>query len=53
MTGRPLFRKYAADGTLAFERHIEGVELDALLDAQPTRGRGGGSRTARCRLSRP
>ena len=37
LTGRPIFRKYAADGTLLFERHIEGTEIDALLDAQPTR----------------
>ena len=36
MTGRPLFRKYDASGMLLFERHIEGVEIDALLDAQPT-----------------
>ena len=36
LTGRPIFRKYAADGTLVFERHIEGAEIDALLDAQPT-----------------
>jgi len=36
LTGRPLFRKYAADGTLLFERHIEGIEIDPLLDAQPT-----------------
>jgi hypothetical protein len=36
MTGRPTFRKYTADGTLLFERHIEGTEIDALLDAQPT-----------------
>jgi hypothetical protein len=37
ITGRPMFRKYDAKGTLQFERHIEGRELDALLDAQPTR----------------
>jgi hypothetical protein len=37
ITGRPMFRKYSADGTLLFERHIEGVEIDAFLDAQPTR----------------
>ncbi|HXH24693.1 MAG TPA: hypothetical protein VNI78_05550 [Vicinamibacterales bacterium] len=37
VTGRPMFRKYAADGTLVFERHIEGRELDELLAAQPTR----------------
>ena len=36
MTGRPIFRKYAVDGTLVFERHIEGTEIDALLDAQPS-----------------
>jgi len=37
ITGRPIFRKYDAKGALVFERHIEGRELDALLDAQPTR----------------
>jgi hypothetical protein len=37
ITGRPMFRKYDAKGALQFERHIEGHELDALLDAQPTR----------------
>jgi len=35
-TGRPMFRKYAADGALVFERHIEGVELDEPLAALPT-----------------
>jgi hypothetical protein len=37
VTGRPMFRKYGADGTLAFERHVQGIELDGYLDAQPTR----------------
>lgn len=37
ITGRPLFRKYDASGALVFERHIEGREIDALLDAQPAR----------------
>ena len=36
VTGRPMFRKYDAQGTLLFERHIEGRELDPFLDAQPT-----------------
>ncbi len=36
ITGRPMFRKYDAAGALVFERHIEGREIDALLDAQPT-----------------
>ncbi len=35
--GVPLFRKYGADGTLLFERHIEGPEVDAVLGALPTR----------------
>lgn len=35
-TGRPMFRKYDAKGVLMFERHIEGVELDAELQTQPT-----------------
>lgn len=37
ITGRPMFRKYNAAGALVYERHIEGHELDALLDTQPTR----------------
>src|SRR5687767_5788161 len=34
--GRPLFRKYNADGNLLFERHIEGAELDRYLASLPT-----------------
>jgi hypothetical protein len=37
ITGRPIFRKYDANGALVFERHIEGREIDALIDAQPAR----------------
>jgi hypothetical protein len=37
LTGRPMFRKYDADGRLLFERHIEGREIDDLLAALPTR----------------
>jgi hypothetical protein len=37
ITGTPLFRKYDAQGMLQYERHIEGLELDAYLAAQPTR----------------
>lgn len=36
-TGTPMFRKYDAAGTLAFERHIEGPELDRALQSMPTR----------------
>jgi hypothetical protein len=35
-TGVPLFRKFDASGNLLFERHIEGVELDADIGALPT-----------------
>lgn len=35
-TGAPMFRKYGADGTLLFERHIEGRELDDEILALPT-----------------
>ncbi|HUF47302.1 MAG TPA: hypothetical protein VMM93_05755 [Vicinamibacterales bacterium] len=35
-SGRPMFRKYTADGQLAFERHIEGPELDRFINALPT-----------------
>jgi len=37
LTGTPLFRKYDAKGTLLFERHIEGREIDDVLAAQPTK----------------
>lgn len=36
MAGVPAFRKYDANGKLLFERHIEGPELDADLQALPT-----------------
>ena len=35
-TGEPRFRKYDAAGTLLFERAIQGRELDALVQSQPT-----------------
>jgi hypothetical protein len=34
--GVPVFRKYDAAGTLVYERHIEGVELDERIHALPT-----------------
>lgn len=34
--GAPLFRKYDATGRLVFERHIEGVEIDRLVQNLPT-----------------
>jgi len=34
--GVPSFRKYDAGGKLLFERHIEGPEVDALVQALPT-----------------
>ena len=34
--GAPQFRKYDAGGTLQFERHIEGVELDEYMKQRPT-----------------
>jgi hypothetical protein len=37
MAGQPMFRKYDTKGTLLFERQVQGVELDAWLDALPTR----------------
>jgi hypothetical protein len=37
ITGKPIFRKYSNTGGLIFERHIEGRELDGLLESQPTR----------------
>jgi len=35
-TGRPMFRKYSAGGALVFERHIEGPELDPIIQRLPT-----------------
>lgn len=35
-TGVPLFRKYSAAGELLFERHIEGPELDVIIQSLPT-----------------
>ena len=35
ITGTPLLRKYDDDGTLVYERHIQGRELDPFLAAQP------------------
>jgi len=37
ITGTPLIRKYDSAGTLLFERHIEGRELDDYLAVQPKR----------------
>lgn len=34
-TGRPMLRKYDAAGQLVFERHIEGPELDPLIQTLP------------------
>lgn len=36
LSGAPLFRKYAKDGRLEFERHIEGRELDDVVRTLPT-----------------
>jgi hypothetical protein len=35
-SGVPMFRRYDARGTLLFERHVEGPELDGVLAAMPT-----------------
>ena len=44
MAGAPAFRKYDANGTLVFERVIQGREIDPLMAAIPDRWprRGGG-----------
>ena len=34
--GLPVFRKYDLDGQLLFERHIEGPELDGVIQTLPT-----------------
>src|SRR5262245_3794013 len=36
VAGVPVFRKYDAKGTLLFERHVEGPELDDYLRTMPT-----------------
>ena len=36
-SGVPVFRKYDAKGTLLFERHVEGPEVDEYLRTMPTR----------------
>jgi hypothetical protein len=36
VAGIPVFRKYDASGTLIFERHIEGTELDDYMRDRPT-----------------
>ncbi len=36
-SGIPMFRKYDAAGRLLYERHIEGVELDDLVQSLPNR----------------
>ena len=36
LSGVPAFRKYDAAGTLVFERHIEGVEMDPYVGRMPT-----------------
>lgn len=35
--GRPVFRKYSAEGALVFERHVEGNELDQHIQSLPSR----------------
>ena len=35
-TGEPLFQKYDRTGKLLFERRMAGLEIDALIAAQPT-----------------
>lgn len=35
-TGAPMLRKYDRSGTLVFERHVEGRELDETIAALPT-----------------
>lgn len=35
VAGRPAFRKYDALGRMVFERHIEGVQLDAYMRDRP------------------
>lgn len=36
LAGTPVFRKYDPSGRLVFERHIEGIEMDAYIQSIPT-----------------
>jgi hypothetical protein len=36
LAGTPAFRKYDAAGTLIFERHVEGIEMDDYVRSIPT-----------------
>jgi hypothetical protein len=36
LAGVPMFRKYDAAGALVFERHVEGVEIDPVIQQLPT-----------------
>jgi hypothetical protein len=36
LAGRPMFRKYDADGAVVYERHVEGNELDPYVRSIPT-----------------
>ena len=36
LAGVPAFRKYDAGGTLVFERHVEGIELDRHVQSLPS-----------------
>ncbi|MDQ3071258.1 MAG: hypothetical protein M3R55_16200 [Acidobacteriota bacterium] len=45
--GVPMLRRYGPDGTLLFERHIEGVELDPVIRALPSTWPRRGAGTAR------
>ncbi len=52
-SGRPLFRKYDQEGTLLFERHIEGPELDQAIGTLPTTWRARETGTGRQPLVEP
>jgi hypothetical protein len=36
LAGVPMFRKYDAAGALVFERHVEGIEIDPVIQQLPT-----------------
>ena len=46
-TGVPIFRKYDPQGALVFERHIEGSELDPIINSLPTSWRRRGDEQGR------
>ena len=52
-TGQPMFRKYDASGTLLYERHVQGREIDDFVGSLPNRWPGRQSSDGELPLVRP